>query len=149
MSADTFARPNHVISRRDGAGQWYRSELFRFYLVGAASAAAYLILFLLLRVWVSSQISNVLALFISAVANTAVNRSFTFGIRGPDGMLRHYLQGLVVFVLGLVVTSGALWMLHVWSSDPSRAAEVVVLVAANLVATVVRFLGLRRVFSTA
>jgi putative flippase GtrA len=126
----------------------YRSELFRFYVVGAASAVAYVVLFVILRTQMPSQVANVLALLISAVANTAVNRRFTFGIRGPEGVVRHYLQGLGVFLLGLVVTSGSLWLLHVWTPAPSRVAEVSVLVAANLVATVVRFLGLRRVFST-
>jgi putative flippase GtrA len=127
---------------------WYRSVLFRFYLVGGASAVAYVVLFVLLRSAMPAQIANVLALLISAIANTAVNRRFTFGIRGTDDIVRHYVQGLVVFALGLVVTSGSLWLLHIWVPDPSRVAEVSALVAANLVATVVRFLGLRRVFSS-
>lgn len=130
-------------------GTLYRSVLFRFYLVGGASAVAYVLLFVVLRVWFSSQVANVLALLISAVANTAVNRRFTFGVRGTDGVARQYAQGLVVFALGLVVTSGSLALLHVFAPEPSRVLEVTVLIAANLVATVVRFLGLRRVFATA
>lgn len=128
-------------------GAWYRSTLFRFYLVGGASAVAYILLFLVLRAGVTSQVANVLALLISAVGNTAVNRRFTFGIRGTDAIARQYLQGLVVFAIGLAVTSGSLWLLHIWVADPTRAVEVTVLVAANLVATVVRFVGLRRVFT--
>jgi putative flippase GtrA len=128
-------------------GKWCRSVLFRFYLVGGASAVAYVLLFVLLRVAMPSQIANVLALLISAIGNTAVNRRFTFGIRGTEAIVRQYAQGLVVFALGLVLTSGALWLLHVWRPDPSRAEEVFVLVAANIVATVLRFLGLRRVFA--
>lgn len=123
-----------------------RSELFRFYVVGGASALAYVVLFLLLRTSLSPQVSNVLALLISAVANTAVNRRFTFNIRGTDAIVRQYLQGFMVFLLGLVVTGGALWLLHLGVPNSSRALEVAVLVAANLVATVLRFLGLRRVF---
>ncbi|WP_210405236.1 GtrA family protein [Williamsia sp. 1138] len=129
------------------SGKWYRSVLFRFYLVGGASAFAYVALFVLLRFVMPSQVANVLALLISAIANTAVNRRFTFGIRGTDEIMRHYLQGLAVFALGLALTGGALWLLHIWTADPSRVQEVAVLVAANLVATVVRFLGLRRVFA--
>ncbi|WP_162793442.1 GtrA family protein [Rhodococcus sp. AQ5-07] len=124
-----------------------RSQLFRFYLVGGASAGVYLLLFLIFRVYCASQIANMLALLLSAIANTAVNRRFTFGIRGPAGIIRQYLQGLVVFALGLVVTSGALLVLHSGVPEPSRMLEVSVLVAANLIATIVRFLGLRRVFS--
>ncbi|MFC7956420.1 GtrA family protein [Rhodococcoides kroppenstedtii] len=129
-------------------GPWYRSVLFRFYLVGGASAAAYLVLFVAFRTVMSSQIANVLALLLSALANTAVNRRYTFGIRGNAGIIRHYAQGLVVFALGLAVTSGSLVALHRWVPDPSRAVEVTVLVAANIVATVVRFVGLKRVFTT-
>ncbi|MBY6537905.1 GtrA family protein [Rhodococcus sp. BP-349] len=121
--------------------------LFRFYLVGGASAAAYVLLFLAFRTIMSSQVANVLALFISALANTAVNRRFTFGIRGTDAIVRQYVQGVVVFALGLAVTSGSLVVVHSWVPDASRAVEVSVLVAANLVATVVRFVGLRRVFT--
>ncbi len=121
--------------------------LVRFYLVGGASALAYVVLFVLLRFVMPSQLANVLALLISAVANTAVNRRFTFGVRGTDDLMRHYLQGLAVFAVGLAVTGGALWLLHIWISDPSRVQEVSVLVVANLVATVVRFVGLRRVFA--
>ncbi len=129
-------------------GPWYRSVLFRFYLVGGASAAAYLVLFVAFRTVMSSQIANVLALLLSALANTAVNRRYTFGIRGNAGIIRHDAQGLVVFALGLAVTSGSLGALHRWVPDPSRVVEVTVLVSANLVATVMRFLGLRRVFTT-
>ena len=46
------------------------------------------------------------------------------------------------------MTSGSLVALHRWVPDPSRAVEVTVLVAANIVATVVRFVGLKRVFTT-
>ncbi|GAB7519077.1 hypothetical protein TSUKUMMB_39580 [Rhodococcus sp. no. 34] len=109
----------------------------------------YLLLFLILRVYCASQLANVLALLISAIANTAVNRRFTFGIRGTAGIIRQYLQGLVVFALGLVVTSGALLVLHSRTAEPSRTLEVSVLIAANVIATIVRFLGLRRVFSGA
>lgn len=129
-------------------GPWYRSVLFRFYLVGGASAVAYLVLFVAYRTVMSSQSANVLALLLSALANTAVNRRYTFDIRGTEGIGRHYAQGLVVFALGLAVTSGSLLALHRWVPDPSRVVEVTVLVAANLVATIVRFIGLRRVFTT-
>ena len=73
------------------------------------------------------------------MANTAVNRRFTFGIRGRAHAARHQLRGLIAFGIGLAVTSGALAALHAVTAQPGRAAEVAVLVAANLAATVVRF----------
>ena len=114
-------------------------QLARFVVVGVASTAAYVLLYLLLRGALPAQAANALSLLITAVANTAANRRLTFGIRGRAHAARHQLRGLIAFGIGLAVTSGALAALHAVTSRPSRAAEVVVLVAANLVATVVRF----------
>jgi putative flippase GtrA len=76
------------------------------------------------------------------VANTAANRRLTFGIRGRSGAARAQLQGLVVFALGLALTSGALWGLHAVTT-PSRAAEVALLLVANALATLLRFVLFR------
>ena len=104
-----------------------------------ASTLAYLALYLLGRDVMSAQWANALSLLVTAVANTAANRRLTFGVRGAAGRLRHQGQGLVVFALGLAVTSGSLFALH--RSDPhaSRAVEPAVLLAANVVATLLRF----------
>ncbi len=100
------------------------------------------LLFLLWRAPMGAQVANLLALLVTAVANTAVNRRFTFGVTG-DGALRHQLQGLLVFALGLGLTSGSLWLLTELTGDPPRPLEVVVLIVANLAATVLRFVLLR------
>lgn len=78
----------------------------------------------------------------TAVANTAANRRLTFRVRGNDGAWRHQAQGLVVFAVGLGLTSGSLALLHALS-EPPTVLELGVLVAANLVATGVRFLLMR------
>ena len=70
--------------------------------------------------------ANFTALLLTAIANTAANRRFTFGVRGPRDVVRHQVQGLVIFAAGLAATTGSLWLLHA-SSSPSRGAEVVVL----------------------
>ena len=80
---------------------------------------------------------------VTAVANTAANRRLTFGVRGAAGRLRHQGQGLVVFALGLAVTSGSLFALHRGDPHAARAVELAVLVAANLVATLLRFVLFR------
>jgi hypothetical protein len=54
------------------------------------------------------------------------------------------LQGLAVFGLGLALTSGALAGLHALKPEPHRGLELGVLVAANLAATLLRFVLLRR-----
>ena len=72
--------------------------------------------------------------------------AFTFGIRGRTGVARHQLNGLLVFAFGLAITSGSLFALHRFDPTVSKEFELSVLVAANLVATLVRFIALRRVF---
>jgi putative flippase GtrA len=111
--------------------------------VGVASTLAYGLLFVLLRGALGAQPANLLALLATAVANTAANRRLTFGISGRDGAGRHQFQGLLVFGIGLALTSGSLALLHLVAGTPGRPTELAVLVAANLAATVLRFLLLR------
>jgi len=118
-------------------------QLARFMVVGVASTVAYVLLFLLLRGAIGAQGANAVSLLVTAVANTAVNRRVTFGIRGRAQAGRHQVRGLIAFGIGLAFTSGALALLHHADPRPGRAAEVSVLVAANVLATLVRF-GLYR-----
>jgi putative flippase GtrA len=119
-------------------------QLVRFTAVGVLSTAAYLVLFLLLRDPLGSQGANALALLSTAVANTALNRRFTFGIVGRQRRTRHQFQGLIVFGLALGLTSGTLAAAHGINSTPHAAVELAVLGAAHTAATLLRFLLLRR-----
>ena len=118
-------------------------QLMKFAAVGAASTLAYLVLYALLRLGVGPQWANLLALLITAVANTAANRRLTFGVRGTDRAWRHQAQGLVVLGIGLALTSGSLALLDSVSTTPAKWIELAVLVTANLIATGVRFLLMR------
>ncbi|MEU8009588.1 dolichyl-phosphate beta-glucosyltransferase [Micromonospora parva] len=118
-------------------------QLVRFAAVGVASTLAYLLLFVATRSLLGAQPANLLALLLTAVANTAANRRLTFGISGRRHAARHHAQGLLAFALGLALTSGALAVLHAVSAVPARPVELAVLVAANLTATVLRFVLLR------
>jgi putative flippase GtrA len=119
-------------------------QLIRFSAVGVFSTVAYLVLFLVFRAPLGAQGSNVLALLSTTMANTALNRRFTFGVIGPLGRTRHQLQGLIVFGLALGLTSGTLAVAHSLHSSPPAAVELAVLVTANATATLMRFLLLRR-----
>ena len=119
------------------------TQLIRFGGIGALSTLAYVLLYAALRGSTGAQLANLLALLVTAVANTAANRRLTFGVRGSDGAARHQGQGLVVFAIGLGLTSGSLALLHLAVLAPPTAVEIAVLVVANLMATVVRFVLLR------
>ncbi len=97
-----------------------------FLVIGVCSTLAYALLFLGLRSVTTSLWANFLALLLTAFANTAANRRFTFGVRGPHDAVRHQVQGLALFAAGLAVTSGALALLHA-SGSTNRALEVTVL----------------------
>ncbi|MFF0636725.1 glycosyltransferase [Nocardia sp. NPDC004151] len=124
-------------------------QLVRFGIVGVTSTLAYLLLYVLLQGITGAQAANFLALLITAVGNTAANRAFTFGVRGSNQAVSHHFQGLAIFGVGLALTSGSLFALHHWAPDAAVHLELVVLVVANLVATLLRFVGLRWVFRNA
>ena len=82
-----LARGARVIRGRAGARRRpaWPGQLARFIVVGVASTAAYVVLYLLLRAVMAAQAANALSLLITAIANTAANRRLTFGIRGRGG----------------------------------------------------------------
>jgi glycosyltransferase involved in cell wall biosynthesis len=118
-------------------------QLIRFAAIGFASTLAYLLLYALLRDAFSAFGANLVALVVTAVVNTAANRRVTFGVRGRRGALAHQFQGLVVFGLGLALTSAALAGPAAWAPQASQLTEMAVLVAANALATVLRFVAFR------
>jgi putative flippase GtrA len=117
-------------------------QVAMFALVGVASTLAYAVLYLVFRGWTGAQVANLLALLVTAVGNTAANRRLTFGVRGRRDAVRHQAQGLVVFAVGLGVTSGALWAVDA-AGRSHRGVEVAVLTLANLAVTVMRFAAMR------
>jgi glycosyltransferase involved in cell wall biosynthesis/putative flippase GtrA len=121
-------------------------QLVRFGIVGVASTLAYALLYLALHGALGAQAANLTALLLTAIGNTAANRAFTFAIRGRAGVARHQLHGLLVFAFGLAITSGSLYLLHRFDPSVGKGVELSILVVANLVATLFRFLALRRVF---
>ncbi|MCV7255750.1 bifunctional glycosyltransferase family 2/GtrA family protein [Mycobacterium hackensackense] len=129
-------------SRRAAAPRSLLRQVVRFGTVGVASTIAYLLLFMALHASIGAQAANLVALLVTAVANTAANRRFTFGVRGA-GAARHQFEGLIVFGIALAITSGSLAGLHAFVGQPHKLVELTVLVLANLVATAVRFVLLR------
>lgn len=124
-----------------GRSLW--AQAVRFGGIGVLSTLAYLAIYLALRQVVNAQVANLLGLVITAVGNTAANRVFTFGVHGRQGLLRDHLGGLLAFGMGLALTSGSLALLHLSSWGTNRTAELVVLVVANGIATLLRFWTLR------
>jgi glycosyltransferase involved in cell wall biosynthesis len=115
----------------------------RFMAIGVASTLAHALLFLALRGMLGAAGANAVALALTAVGNTAANRRFTFRVRGRAGLVRHHVRGALVFLLTLALTNSALLVLHGLDPTPPGAVELAVLVAANLTATVTRYIAMR------
>jgi putative flippase GtrA len=143
----TGAVPVNAIADQLGAAtaeppQSLLRQAVRFAVIGVLSTLAYVLLFSALRTGIGVQPANFLALLITAVANTAANRRFTFGVRGGARLVRHHSEGLLVFGLALAMTSSALAGLHALGVT-DYPVELAVLMTANLVATITRFVLLR------
>ena len=118
--------------------------VLRFLCVGLGSTGLHLGLFAaLVPVLPASQLANLVALVVATVANTAVNRRWTFGVRGARSAGRHHLQALLLFALTWSSSAGALWALHSLSHRPPVLVQTVVVGASMAGSTVVRYLGMR------
>jgi putative flippase GtrA len=133
--------PARMLARQLPRGM--RTQLPSFAVIGVASTLAYLLCYLVLRQAMPQYAANTVALAATAIANTAANRRYTFGVRGSASALRHQAEGGAAFLAGLVLTNGSLALLSVLAPGAGRAVELTVLIAANAAATLVRFLLLR------
>lgn len=115
-----------------------------FAVIGALCTVAWLALYLVFRTVMPSLAANALALMATTVANTAANRRFTYQVTGSEGALRHQLEGGVVFLVGLALSSGSLALLGALAPDAPRPVEVVAMLASYALATLVRFALLDR-----
>ncbi len=118
-------------------------QAVRFAVIGVASTLAYVALFVLMRPELGAQGANLLALLLTALANTAANRRLTFRRRGRSGAVVSQARGLVVFGVGFALTGGALAVLGALTTHPARLLELTVLIVANLLSTLVRFVLFR------
>ena len=139
-SSTTGVRPSPDASGRSAwfSRRWW-VQVAAFLTVGLVFNLVYAGLYLVLVPLLGSYAANIVSLVVSTVGDTAANRRFTFRVRGRAEVARHQLLGLFILVVGLVVTSGSLWLLQAVASDPGRVAEAGVLVAANVLVGTIRF----------
>jgi len=117
-------------------------QVVKFASIGVVSTVVFAALFALLDGPIGPVGADVIALLVCAFANTAANRRLTFALRGRAGRVRHYLAGTALGLLPLALTLVALAMLAALGVS-SLAVTLLILTAANLLATVARFLLLR------
>lgn len=118
-------------------------QLTRFTGVGIVCTLSSLALYALCRPWLGAQTANAVALIITSVMNTSLNRRFTFRVRGTAKLAQDHLNGLVALAVALLLTAGSLEGLHWVQPSADVAAELWTTTIAGWVATAVRFSLLR------
>lgn len=118
-------------------------QLIRFSGVGVICTAASLALYALLRPWLGAQLANAVALVVTSLLNTALNRRLTFKIAGQQRRTRDHLHGLVVIAVALVITGGSLGVLHWFNPNATVGDELTATTLSGFLATAVRFSLLR------
>ncbi len=124
-----------------------KHQLSSFAVIGVASTVANVALFYVLNLTMNAQVANALALIVTTIFNTAANRHFTFGVRSREGAGRAQLQGLVLWLIMWAATALALFLLLHANPHASHTSQSVVQLAGNVVATIIRFVMLRRWFA--
>jgi putative flippase GtrA len=132
-----------IADRRPELPEGMAQQLLPFAVIGTICTILYVIGFNVLRDPLGVWAANALALTATMVLNTAANRRFTFGRRGPDQRLRHYVEAGAVWLVGLAASTIALGLLHWLAPSPSALLETLALLAVGAFATVVRFVGMR------
>lgn len=118
-------------------------QLAAFTGIGVVMTLAYLALYAVLRGTLGPQGANAVAWVVTAIGDTSANRRLTFGVHGRAGALRAQVEGMLVFGLGLAITSGSLFALEAVVAKPGQVLELFVLAVANIAAGLLRFLLLR------
>jgi putative flippase GtrA len=118
-------------------------QLLRFTGVGVVCTVTSLGLYALLRPWIGPQPANAVALILTSLMNTALNRRLTFKITGQHRMKRDHLNGLIVILVALLITGGSLGVLHWVNPDATVADELWTTTLSGFLATAVRFTMLR------
>jgi putative flippase GtrA len=133
-----------VTERPATARNSLRSQMIRFAGVGVVSTVLHLGLFAaMVDAGLRSQPANGLSLVLATIANTALNRWWTFGVVGRRRLVTHHGQALVIFAITWVASTAALWLLAAVHPGASTATQTLVVAGANAVSTVVRFVAMR------
>lgn len=123
------------------------SHAMRFALVGVGSTVLYTLLFMLLDMRMNHHLANVAALLVCTVLNTWVNQRFTFDAAGHSGGKAAHVQSLAILAVTLAVTTGALALEHHLWPNAGTFWDTVTVTIGNAIATVVRFVVFRRIFT--
>ncbi len=139
-------KPGSPLAAHPGATGQDRAlvpQVVRFVGVGVVSTVTFAVLFAVLFGSLGAAGADVVSLTLCGMANLAANRRYTFSARGRPDRARYYRSGVLLAVLPLVATLVVLAALDAVGAS-GLTLDLVALTGANLLATVARFMWLRR-----
>ena len=119
------------------------TQIARFVAVGGLGTAANAAVFLALRVWWETLPANLVALVLSTLLSTEINRRFTFDSATVTHPWRALVQNSGTVVFYAFYSSAVLITLEMAIDDPSPWLQTLVIAAASVVGGAARFLVLR------
>jgi len=122
-------------------------QILRFMGIGFGSMLLNLAVFVSLDRVLGHQVSNIVALVVGSIVNTALNRRYTFQVRGRGGHAKVQLQNLALLAVTWCCTALALLVLQHLEPHSSTALATVTVAIGNFLATASRFVLLRRWFA--
>ncbi|MCA9831477.1 MAG: GtrA family protein [Dehalococcoidia bacterium] len=136
MNHSTAGEAPDILIPSRAAGHIQR--LATFAAIGAASTAAFVVLYAALREITAPLPANAFALTLTMGANFLANRRYTFQVRGGS-LFVHALQYGVAYGLGLAASTLVLAIGIGLAGEPGRTVETAIALASGLVATVIRY----------
>ncbi len=119
------------------------TQLARYAVVGGLGTVANAVLFLVLRTWWETLLANLVALVLSTLLSTEINRRFTFGAVPSAHRWRTYVQNGATVVFYAVYSSAVLITLALLVEEPSPALQSLAVAVASVFGGIGRYLVLR------
>lgn len=117
-------------------------QLGRFAVASGLGTAINIGVYLTARMWWDALPANLVALTLSTVLSTELNRWFTFGHTGTRGWY-YYLQTVATVLFYAFYSSAVLLALHAVVTDTGAVEESSAITAASLLGGTARFMILR------
>lgn len=118
-------------------------QLIRFGLVGAVGTLINAVIFLVLRQWWGALPADLVALVLSTLIGTEINRHFTFGATRSTHPWRAHVQNGATVVFYACCSSAVLLLLSAMVTDPSALLETSAVSVASVFGGLVRFAAMR------
>ncbi|WP_127784608.1 GtrA family protein [Rhodococcus sp. X156] len=124
-------RPDHVVR-----------QFIRFALVGGSSNIVYAGTFTALAAW-GYLVANVVGVVLSTALANELHRRLTFNAAERVSWWSAQWEGGALGLIGLVMSSLTLGVLHVWFPGAAPLTQVLLVIAVSAVVGVLRFVALR------